>query len=291
MADRPMHTATRSAPAPADATSALARRYGPWALVTGASDGIGEAFARQLAAQGLHLVLVARRETVLAALAHELQAAHGVACRVIALDLSDPDAVQTMADATQDIDVGLLVASAGFGTSGPLLQSTLAVETGMVDLNCTALLASVWFFARRFAGRGRGGIVLMSSLLAFHGVPRAANYAATKAYVQTLAEGLRVELAPHGVDVIASAPGPIRTGFARRADLRMNGAMPPAVVARVTLAALGHRTTVRPGWMSKLLGWSLALLPRWGQVRVIAQVMRGMTAHQQGAAASRPRTG
>ncbi len=283
-----MHTAPEAPRLSAGAATTLARRHGPWALVTGASDGIGEAFARHLAAQGLHLVLVARRETVLAALAQDLQAAHGVACRVIALDLSDPDAVQSLADATQDIDIGLLVASAGFGTSGPLLQSTLAVETGMVDLNCTALLASVWFFARRFAARGRGGIVLMSSLLAFHGVPRAANYAATKAYVQTLAEGLRVELAPHGVDVIASAAGPIRSGFARRADLQMAAAMPASVVARVTLAALGQRTTVRPGWLSKLLGWSLSLLPRWGQVRVIAQVMRGMTAHQTAATPTGP---
>jgi short-subunit dehydrogenase len=83
-----------------------------------------------------------------------------------------------------------------------------------------------------------------------------------------------------GVDVIASAPGPIESGFAARADMRMARALPAEVVARVTMAALGHQTTVRPGWLSKLLGWSLAILPRWGQVRVIAQVMKGMTAHQ-----------
>ena len=137
-----------------------------------------------------------------------------------------------------------------------------------------------WHFARRFAARRRGGVVLMSSLLAFQGVPRAANYAATKAYVQTLAEGLRVELAPVGVDVLASAPGPVRSGFADRADMRMSMALGPQVVARVTLNALGRKTTVRPGWLSKLLGWSLATLPRWGQVMVITQVMNGMTAHQ-----------
>jgi short-subunit dehydrogenase len=259
----------------------LARRYGPWAVVTGASDGIGQAFARHLAASGLHLVLVARREAVLQQLAADLQQAHGVQCRVIAADLSDLAAVDRLADATAALDVGLLVAAAGFGTSGPLLDATLGEETGMADLNCTSVLAQAWHFGRRFAQRGRGGVVFMSSLLAFHGTPRAAHYAATKAYVQTLAEGLRVEWAPLGVDVIASAPGPIRSGFAARARLQMAQALPPEVVARVTLQALGRQTTVRPGWLSKLLGWSLALLPRWAQVRVIAQVMRGMTAHQR----------
>lgn len=185
-----------------------------------------------------------------------------------------------LAERTADLDVGLLVAAAGFGTSGPLLEASLRSETEMADLNCTSVMAQAWHFGQRFAKRGRGGVVFMSSLLAFHGTPRAAHYAATKAYVQTLAEGLRVEWAPLGVDVVASAPGPIRTGFAARANLQMPQALPAEVVARVTMQALGRRTTVRPGWLSKLLGWSLALLPRWGQVRVITQVMKGMTAHQ-----------
>lgn len=256
------------------------RRYGPWAVVTGASDGIGLAFAQALAARGLHLVLVARREPLLSQLAQDLERSHGVQCRVLALDLSDPAGVQRLAELTADLDVGLLVAAAGFGTSGPLLASPLANELDMVALNCSSVLAQAWHFGPRLARRGRGGVVFMSSLLGFFGTPRAANYAATKAYVQSLAEGLRVEWAPAGVDVIASAPGPIRSGFAQRADLQMAQALPPEVVARVTLQALGRRTTVRPGWLSKLLGWSLATLPRAARIRVIAQVMKGMTAHQ-----------
>lgn len=258
----------------------LAHRYGPWAVVTGASDGIGKAFASYLAANGLNLVLVARREPLLQALASQLQQAHGVQCRVLATDLSDLEAVHRLSHSTSDLDVGLLVAAAGFGTSGPLLAAGLSVETEMANLNCTSVLAQSWHFGSRFARRGRGGVVFMSSLLAFHGTPRAAHYAATKAYVQTLAEGLRVEWAPLGVDVIASAPGPINTGFAARANMHMAQALPAEVVARVTMQALGRKTTVRPGWLSKLLGWSLALLPRWGRVLVITQVMKGMTAHQ-----------
>ncbi len=262
------------------AASRIAQQYGPWALVTGASDGIGRAFARHLAAQGLNVVLVARGEKALAALASELQQVHSVQCRVLAADLSDLEAVQWLADATSDLDVGLLVAAAGFGTSGPFLDANLRVETGMVDLNCTSVAALAWHIGPRLMERGRGGVVFLSSLVAFHGTAHAAHYAATKAYVQTLAEGLRAEWAAQGVDVIASAPGPIRSGFAARADMQMAQALPAEVVARVTMQALGRQTTVRPGWLSKLLGWSLAMLPRWTQVMVMTHVMKGMTAHQ-----------
>jgi uncharacterized protein len=261
--------------------SQMAEKYGPWAVVTGASDGIGRAFAQHLASEGLNLVLVARRDQILKSLADELQRAHGVQCRVYAADLSDLVAVDRLAEFTAELDVGLLVAAAGFGTSGPLLASQTAVETEMVDLNCTSVLVLAWHLGQRMVARGRGGVVFMSSLLAFHGTPGAANYAATKAYIQTLAEGLRVEWLPHGVDVIASAPGPIRSGFAQRANMSMNQALPPEVVARVTLQALGSKSTVRPGWLSKLLGWSLAILPRWAKIMVIAKVMKGMTAHRE----------
>jgi len=256
------------------------RRYGPWAVVTGASEGIGRAFAQHLARHGIHLVLVARRGPMLQALADEVHLAHGIRCRVLIADLAHATGVQDVIDATADLDVGLLVAAAGFGTSGPLIRSQADTEREMLDVNCAAVLGLAMHFGARLAARGRGALVFLSSLLAFHGVPGAAHYAATKAYVQTLAEGLRVELSPSGVDVVSSAPGPVRSGFADRARLRMSVALTPDVVARVTLAALGHRTTVRPGWLSKLLGWSLAMLPRWGQVMVITQVMKGMTAHQ-----------
>jgi short-subunit dehydrogenase len=261
--------------------SAFVERYGPWAVVTGASDGIGRAFAKHLASLGLNLVLVARRKEVLSDLAKELNAAHGVECRVIPADLSDLDATRRLVESTADLDVGLLVAAAGFGSSGPLLAADLRAQTGMVDLNCTAVLAQCWFFGRRFTQRGKGGVVLMSSLLAFQGTPLAANYAATKAYIQSLAEGLQGEWSGRGVDVIASAPGPINSGFAARANMRMAKALLPDVVARRTLAALGRKGTVRPGWLSKFLGWSLATAPRFARVGIMGRIMACMTAHQQ----------
>lgn len=257
-------------------------RYGPWAVVTGASDGIGRAIAVDLAARGLSLVLVARRREVLEALAVVLRERHSIQVQVHAADLSSAEAVEQLAGSTASLDVGLVVAAAGFGGSGPLLEADLATELGMVDVNCRALLHVSVLFGRRLVKRGKGGLVLFSSLVAFQGVPRAANYAATKAYVQSLAEGLRLEIGQHGVDVLASAPGPVVSGFGARADMHITSGLTPQQVARGTLAALGgSSSTVRPGFLSKFLEASLSLLPRWGRSLALAHVMHGMTKHQQ----------
>jgi uncharacterized protein len=254
-------------------------RYGPWAVVTGASDGIGRAIAHELALAGVNLVLAARRKDVLDALGAELSARHGVEARCVGVDLSEREGVEALLAGTLDLDVGLLVAAAGFGTSGAFLESSVETELVMIDVNCRAVAALSHAFGRRFVARGRGGLVVLSSLVAFQGVPRAANYAATKAYVQSLAEGLRIELAPQGVDVVASAPGPVHSGFGARASMRMSLAQSPEEVARGTLAALGRWGTVRPGFLARFLELSLALLPRWGRVRMMGVVMRGMTNH------------
>ncbi len=187
-----------------------------------------------------------------------------------------------MTQAAHHLDIGLLVAAAGFGSSGPFLQTDLARELEMLDVNCKAVLNLTHHFARRFTAQRRGGLVLMGSLVGFQGVPGTANYAATKGYIQTLAEGLHAELAPHGVDVLASAPGPVHSGFAERANMRMGLALTSGEVARATLKALGRRTTVRPGRLSVLLEASLAPLPRWARTRILARVMGGMTRHQTG---------
>jgi uncharacterized protein len=257
-------------------------RYGPWAVVTGASEGIGREIARELAGRGLNLVLVARRATVLAKLAEELSDRFGIETLVLPADLSVANAVQQVMAETDHLDTGLIVAAAGFGTSGRFLDADIEQELNMLDVNCRTSLAMALHYGRRFARRGRGGIILLSSLVAFQGVPRAAHYAATKAYVQSLAEALYLELAPLGVDVLASAPGPVDTGFAARSRLQVGKALEPSGVAQATLVALGRSATVRPGWLSKLLEYSLAMLPRRGRVRVMGLVMGGMTRHQDG---------
>jgi len=257
-------------------THPFAARYGPWALVTGASSGIGRASAEWLAARGLNLVLVARDEDRLRELAVSLEQQLAVETRVIAADLRDDNEVRRVLRESASVELGLFVAAAGFGTSGRLLDVPIAHELDMLTVNCRAVLTMTHDLGQRLRLRSSGGIVLFGSVVGFSGVPGTAHYAATKAWVQSLGEGLHHELMPHGVDVLVTAPGPTHSGFAETAGMVMGNALTPAVVADGTLRALGHRMTVRPGLLSKLLGYGLATAPRWAQVRILGGVMRGM---------------
>jgi uncharacterized protein len=268
---------TPSRSAEVSSLSAFAKKYGPWAVITGASDGIGRELARECARLGLKVVLVARRKSVLNQFGAELNQQFRVETKSIAADLGQPEGVHMVVEETAGIECGLLIASAGFGTSGNFIEGELPEELNMIDVNCRSVAHLVHAFGNRFATQKRGGIILLSSLVGFQGVPRAANYAATKAYVQSLAEGIRHELKSHNVDVLASAPGPVNSGFAQRASMTMGMAQTPREVAVGTIRALGRTGTVRPGFLAKLLAWSLATLPRWGRVRIMKIVMGGMT--------------
>jgi short-subunit dehydrogenase len=257
--------------------------YGPWALVTGASSGIGMELARQLASAGFHLVINARNKSQLEELASELSAQHDTSVRVVSSDMSNEEGVNKLIAAVDGLDIGLLVVSAGFGTSGSFLHSSVHEEVNLLRVNCESLLVLTHHFSQHFARQKRGGIILMSSMVAFQGVPFAANYAASKAYVQSLAEALSTELKPHGVDVLAAAPGPVSSGFGRRANMQMELSLSPAQVGVPILRALGKRTTVLPGWLTKLLVYSLRTVPRWGKIKIMKKVMGGMTKHQRSA--------
>jgi short-subunit dehydrogenase len=263
--------------------SEFLKKYGPWAVVTGASEGIGAAFAAELASKGLNLVLVARREDRLEAMSTELASKFRIAVRIQPIDLADKSSALGLFINTEDLDVGLLVAAAGFGTSGPMLLTNDRVESDLVEVNCAAVLQQCLHYGRRMAARRRGGIVLFSSVVAFQGAPFSANYAASKAYIQALAEGMGEELKTDGVDVLSVAPGPIASGFATRANMNLGQTMTPDVVARVSIAALGKQRTVRPGWLSKLLGWGLSTAPRFLRVQIMGGIMANMTKHQRSA--------
>ncbi len=251
-------------------------KYGKWAVVTGASSGIGRDIAIYLAELGFDLALVARSEDKLKVLASDLYAKHSTKTLLIPIDLNTQHAVADIVRQTQALDVGLLVAAAGFGSSGSFLKGDISSEIDMVKVNCEVPLAMSYFFADKFVKQKRGGIILFSSLLGFQGAPNSANYAATKGYIQCLGEGLYVELKPHNVDVLVSAPGPVSTGFADVADMQMNLAANPKEVARVTVNALGKTMTVRPGKIAKFLGLSLMTAPRRIRVSIIKVIMDGM---------------
>lgn len=249
--------------------------YGRWAVVTGASSGIGEAFAEHLAAAGLDLVLAARSTDRLQALGDRLSRAHGVSCRVVTVDLSTPQATSALVDATDDLDVGLLISNAGGGRPGPLLDQPLEDLHRRFTLNAIAHLELVHAFGRRFVDRGRGGIVLVSALGAVHGLPNMAHESAAKAYVLNLGEALHHELAPAGVDVTVLLPGnvdtPIIDAFGLdRAALPIRPQPADAAVREAVAALRKGRPLHIPGRMMRLM---TRLVPRARSVRMNGRML------------------
>jgi uncharacterized protein len=259
--------------------STLHARYGDWAVVTGASTGIGREIAKQLASAGFHLALAARSEAALNSLASQIQSEFAVEAIAIPTDLSLPNGTSPITQAMAQRKTGLLVNSAGFGTGGDFLDADLEQQEQMIDLNCRAVVTLCHHFGRRFAQQQRGGIVLLSSIVAFQGVARSANYAATKAYIQSFGEALREELAPSQVDVLCAAPGPTNSGFANRAGMKFDrNAASSEQVARAILEALAkRRAQVVPGGFAKFLYASLMTAPRFARVKIMKGVMKSMT--------------
>jgi 3-oxoacyl-[acyl-carrier protein] reductase len=260
------------------------------AIITGSAQGIGLATAFRFAAEGARVVVsdIGQQRVDQAVAAIVAQGGQAIGAVVDVTDRLAIDAMVAKVKTTWG-RIDILINNAGITKDARLAKMSSAQFDAVIAVNLKGVFECTQAVAETMTAQGSGSIVNASSVVGLYGNFGQTNYAATKAYVQTLAEGLRVEWRAHGVDVIASAPGPIRSGFAARANMQMAQALTAEVVARVTMQALGRKTTVRPGWLSKLLGWSLALLPRWGQVAVMTQVMKGMTAHQAPAAEGRPR--
>jgi hypothetical protein len=250
-------------------------RFGDWAVVTGASSGIGRVIAGELAARGLKIVAVGRSGARLNA----ARAAWKTESIAVEVDLASPDGARRVVEACVGLRVGLLVNSAGFGVGGPLVEHTVEDELGMLDVNCRALLELTHRFGERFVAERRGAVVLLSSIVAFQGVARLANYAATKAYVQSLGEALREEWKQAGVEVLIAAPGPTASGFAARAGMTMERTDSSERVGREIVDALG-RGFVVPGRVGKLLHAALSTAPRFLRVRIMKGVMEPMTRAQ-----------
>lgn len=259
----------------------LLSRYGPWAIVTGASSGIGKELAKELAACGFQLIINARNYENLRAVALELESTYGVTILPVAADLATAAGTEAVIRSAMDKNIGLLVAAAGYGISGKFSDSSVHTEVNMLRTNCESVLQLTHHFGRYFMQQKRGGIVLFSSIVAFQGVPLAAGYAASKAYIQSLAEGLAPEFKKYNVDILAAAPGPVRSGFANRANMKMNMALHPGQIAVPVLRALGRQTTVFPGTLSKVLICALMTAPRQLKIKIMAGIMAGMTKHQR----------
>jgi short-subunit dehydrogenase len=249
------------------------------ALVTGASSGIGAAFARALAARGAHLVLAARSTDKLEALAGELSTRHGVRAVALHADLARPGAGAALARAVAErgLTVDVLVNNAGFATYGPF--ETLSPERDREELqvNVVALADLCHAYFPAMLARGRGAIVNVASTGAFAPVPYMAVYGATKAFVLSLSEALWVEARGRGVSVLALCPGPVETGFFEAAGAQgvlTNRARPEVVVERALRALARGRSHVVPGLSNWLLVQSARFSPRQVVARLAASMMR-----------------
>ncbi len=186
-------------------------KYGPWALVAGASEGIGEEFSRQIAARGLNVILIARRLAGLESLAKKLRTTYGVEVKTLSLDLGRPDMIESVLETIRGLDVGLLIYNACYSHLGLFLERDLEGKLTCLDVNCRGPLILVSELVPAMVERGRGGILLMSSASGFQGGSYISTYAATKAFNTVLAEGLWEEFRTSGVDVLGMVAGATRT--------------------------------------------------------------------------------
>jgi len=238
-------------------------RFGPWALVTGASSGIGKEFARQIAASGINIVLVARREDLLKEVGVEYSKRYGVEHRVVVLDVSREDFIVQLASATDDLDIGLVVSNAGTGNPGEFLKLDRQLLQATLRLSTTAHLDITHHFGAKLAERGRGGLILAGAMGAENGVPCMANDGAAKAYVHSLGEALHYEFKPLGVYVTVLAAGFTNTAVLKKfgLDPKTMPMKPMSVeqcVSEGLSGLLKNRSRIVPGRLNRILN---ALVP------------------------------
>jgi short-subunit dehydrogenase len=257
----------------------FASKYGPWAVVAGASEGLGAAFATALAARGVNLLLLARRAELLQGVAERLRASDRIEVRTAICDMARSDLPGALEALTADLEIGLAVYNAAYAPVGEAIGRSLDELLQIVDVNVRGPLIFARTFAPKMVVRGRGGIVLMSSLAGFQGAPRIATYAASKAFNTILGEGLWSELKPHGVDVVVSCAGAVRTpGYAKSASGDAPGTLEACMVAQTTLAALGCGPVVVPGAFNRVARFVMGrMLPRRAAIAIMARSTKALS--------------
>ncbi|MDB5970363.1 MAG: 3-oxoacyl-(Acyl-carrier-protein) reductase FabG [Hydrocarboniphaga sp.] len=259
----------------------FADRYGPVALVTGASSGIGRSFAEVLAAKGLDVVVVARRAQRLHELAARLEPQYGVKLTVLEADLSDAAAAQQIVNATASLDIGLLVSNAGYGFKGHYDSADPKAMAEVLMVNCNTPMLLARGFVPRLRQRGRGGILFTSSVEGFLGGPYSTVYAATKGFMNSLGEGLWGELTPEGISVLTLCPGATDTEAARNQGIdpsTLRNVMSPDDVASLALDNFDNGPTYIPSEHYRASFAHLLSMPRRDALMAMAKAMKPASA-------------
>lgn len=254
-------------------------KFGEWALITGASSGIGREMARLVAKKGIHTILVARDKDALQALSEEIEKTSNVQTKVIVADLSKEEEIYSVITASDGLEVGLLINSAGYALSGEFTQNSLQDEMDMLSVNLKAPLMLTHHFSKAMKERKRGGVIFLSSIMALAGAAKWANYNATKAHNLLLAEGIGQELKKDNVNVIALIVGPVKSGFQARSNTHSAfWAMRPQTVAKYGLWMLQCRRSYIPGIINKLIALSTRITPRIINSYIFSNVVKKLTA-------------
>lgn len=257
------------------------KRYGQWAVITGATAGIGLEFARALASRGVSCVLAARRGDRLALLADELKNAHGVETRIVEVDLASPEGPDALADAVADLDVGMLVSNAGIGYAGRFDKQDLPRLKEMVALNCTANVTLASRLLPGMLANRRGAIVILGSVAGRQPVPLHGLYSATKAFDLVFGEALWADVRERGIDVLVVQPGPVATEFEHVAgEVRPDPSRDesPQSVVEISLEALGHQpSVVTGGWFNMVRANINRVLPRTVTLFLAGEFMEAQT--------------
>ncbi|MGA3222614.1 MAG: SDR family oxidoreductase [Acidobacteriaceae bacterium] len=262
--------------------SAILRKawQGKWALVTGASAGIGEAIAVELAEAGVNLVLTARRRERLDALAERLRTQYSIRAQVIVADLTLPQAPQEIFDATEAAGraVDLLVNNAGFGEYGEFLRSSLEMQVNMVQVNCAAVVHLTRLWIPAMVDRRRGAVLIVASTASYQPVPYLATYGATKAFDRMLAEALAEEVKRYGIRVSALCPGPTESEFnhvaGERAGDRRKAQSASAVARRGLEGLAGGKPWVIPYLAGRVQVFAQRFVPRRVVTSAVARMFR-----------------
>lgn len=255
----------------------MKERYGPWALITGASSGIGREFALRLAERGLSVALVARRQALLDELSQELSSRFGVGTRSISMDLAESGAAARLADAVSDLEIGTLVANAGTGWIGRFDLQAPESHSALIRLHCEMHVELTARLLPAMRERGRGAVVIVTSMGGFLPLPYYAVYSGTKALLQNWGEALAREQRGSGVDVVVVAPGDTKTGFQEVAGEKSTRWSSVEDVVAESLAALGRKVVVVPGLENKLSLLATRLLPRRWLIDAIEKRQREQT--------------
>ena len=254
-------------------------RYGEWALVTGASSGIGADFVRQLAEKGMSIILTARRTEMMEAIAEEVEEAYGVKTQIISQDLIEPDAVENIKNGVSDKEVGILINNAGYGSLGRFHENDLAYQSDMVILNCVAPVALTGALIGKMVERKKGAVIFLASTAAYQAIPYFSVYAATKSFNLFLAEGLWGEYKELGIDVMALSPGFTSTEFQSHAGVERSRGPTPAEspdVVRLALNKLGSRASIIHGAINYMGAFMARLVPRKTVASIGGSIMKMM---------------